>query len=213
MITETTDLEAARSGLLSWYAGLLGLEVSRVRWEDEPQVPSETFVGTIKPLAERELGRPETQRARAGGTPPAGEELERKIGQPLVLSLSLLLDGYDQRLHLGPFFKLSSVRTKIRGGPSMAALRDGGRDRDEHEAPRFAFAIVRTAGPFNVARDEAGRRYPRAALDVELGYTRVETLSPITFIERAKVTSHLREPDGTELPVPPNVTEQEIPAP
>lgn len=210
MISETTDLEAARTGLLAWYADLLGIEVGRVRWEDEPQVASETFVGTIKPIAERELGLPETQRENAG---PPGEELERTIGQPVVLSLSLLLDGYDQRLHLGPFFKLSSVRTKLRGGPSMAALRDGDRNRDEHEDPRFAFAIVRTSGPFNVARDEAGRRYPRAALDVELGYTRIETLSPITFIERAKVTSHLREPDGTELPDPPNVTEQEIPAP
>jgi hypothetical protein len=213
MISTTTDLEAARTGLLAWYADLIGVDVSRVRWEDEPQIAADDLVGTIKPVAERELGRTETQVERDPGTPAAGEELLRSIGQPVALSLSLVLDGYDQRLHRGTFFPLSSARTKIRGGPSLAALRDGARDRGEHPEPRFAFAIIRTTGPFNVARDDAGRRYPRAVLDVELGYTRVESLSPLSFIESAEITSHLRDVDGTELPSPPNVTEQQIPEP
>lgn len=211
MISETTDLEAARTGLRQWYADLLGLELARVQWEDEPRTAfSDGLVGLLQPVAERQLGRGETLHERDDDA-PEGEELVRKRAVAIALSLSLKLDGYDQRINAGPFFALSSVATKLRGGPSLAALRDGDRD-DLSDPPRFAFAVIRSAGPFNVARDEAGRRFPRAALDVTLGYTRVESLSPLTFIEAAEVTSHLRDTDGTELPSPPNVTEQRIPA-
>lgn len=180
-----------RTGLLAWFAALAGLAVTSVQWEDEPRSLITGVCGLLAPVADVGLGQVEAQHAYDSHA-AAGEEIERTVGGPRVLTLALKLDGYDQRLPEGVFFALASVATKLRGADSLAALRAMG------------LAVVSIDGPRNVARVEAGRTYPRAVLDVRLGYTRVETITPITWIETVKVESRIRDEAGTLLPSPPN---------
>lgn len=191
--TSSPDLTAARTGLAAWFAALIGITAVHVQWEDEPRAIIAGVCGLLSPVADVELGTAEARRFYNSGA-AAGEEIERSVGGPRVLTLSLKLDGYDQRLPNGVFFAMSSIATEMRGAVSLAELRELG------------FALVSIDGPRNVPRLEAGRTYPRAVLDVRLGYTRVENIEPTTWIETVEVTSHMRDVDGDELETPPNGT-------
>lgn len=187
------DLTTARTGLRQWFATLAGLELAAVQWEDEPRSMVVGVCGLISPIADRALGMGERQHEYEPAA-DEGEELVRAVGGPRVASFSLKLDGYDQRLPEGVFFRMSSVAELMRGEDSVAALRGLG------------FALVDVTGPTNVPRVEGGRVYPRAVLDVFLGYTRVERETPTTWVEEVRVTSRMADVDGVELPAPPNAT-------
>lgn len=188
------DLAIVRTGLAAWFAALLGFELSSVQWEDEPRSMIAGASALLSPVADVGLGTPEAQHTY-NALAAEGEEIERSVGQPRVLSLSLKLDGYDQRLPQGVFFVMSDVATELHGAVSLAALRELG------------MALVSVEGPRNVPRVEGGRVYPRAVLDVRLGYTRVREIAATTWIEKIEVTSHMRDVDGAELPTPPNGTQ------
>lgn len=194
MTTATSpDLAAARTGLRQWFADLAGLDLAAVQWEDEPRSMVVGVSGLISPIADRAIGQGERQHEYDSGA-AEGSEIVRKVGGPRVLSVSLKLDGYDQRLPEGVFFRMSRVAELARGEDSIATLR------------ALGFALVDVTAPINVPREQAGRVYPRAAVDVFLGYTRVESESATTWVERVEVTSRLRDVDGVELPAPPNET-------
>lgn len=186
------DMSAWRTGLVAWFALIVGLSADAISWADESQTMTVGVSGSLRPIADVALGQEEKQTELASPAGPDGEELTRKIGGPRALSLSLVLDGYDQRLPGSPFFTLRSAATKIRSSESIAALQELG------------FGLISVGRVLNVPRKESGRTFPRAVLDLRLGYTNVENLDPITFIESAELTSHVRDTDGTELPSPPN---------
>lgn len=189
--TTSPDFEAARTGLRQWFATLAGLELVAVQWEDEPRSMVTGVCGLINILGDRGRGRPERQHEYDPAA-PAGQEIVRRVGGPRELSLSLKLDGYDQRLGRGVFLLMSRVSTRMHGADSLSSLRGMG------------FALLDVRDVVNLPRDDAHRKYPRAVLDVRLGYTAVEAVSPTTWIETVRVRTHLRDADGVELPSPPN---------
>lgn len=191
--TTSPDLTAMRTGLRTWFAALVGLEPAAVQWEDEPRSMHVGSCGLLNVIAERIVGQDERQR-RYNALAPAGQEIERKVGGPRIMTLSLKLDGYDQRLPEGPLFRMSSAAAKARGVDSISQLRAMG------------LALIDIVGPTNAPRIEDNRIYPRAVLDVRLGYTRVESEAPTTWIEKVRVKSRFRDVDGAELPSPPNGT-------
>lgn len=189
--TTSPNLSTARTALRQWFADLAGLELAAVQWEDEPRSVTPGISGLLNVIAERALGQDERQWSFDAGAPD-GEQIVHAVGGPRVLTLSLKLDGYDQRLPEGVFFRLSSVAALIKGEDSIRALR------------ALGFALVDVEGPSNVPRVDADRVFPRAVLDVFLGYTRVEYEAPGTWIETVKIATHLADSDGEELPSPPN---------
>lgn len=189
------DLTAARTGLVAWFAELTGLDASAVRWRDEPRPVVAGVAGELQPIAIRELGQGEEQHEHDGGA-DEGEELVRAVGGSRVLSLSLLLDGYDQRLPEGVLFALERARTKMVGAPSLDALR------------ALGFAFVRSHAVQGLPnREHQGRAYPRAVLDVELGFTAVESLDPTGYFAHAQLETEARDVDDSLLPSPPNGSE------
>lgn len=192
------DMSAWQTGLIAWFALVSGLSATALSWADEAQKVVVGASGSIRPIADIGVGGEEILTERAAPPAPAGEELVRRIGGPRELSLSLTLDGYDQRLPMGVFMAMRSATMRMASTESSAALR------------ALGFSLIEVGKVVNVPRKENGRTYPRAVCDVRLGYTNVENLAPITFIEKAQVTSHLRDEAGVELPSPPNET-TEIP--
>lgn len=200
MTTSTSpDPTSIRTALRQWAADLIGIDLAAVQWEDEPRKLITGMSALLDAIADRSIGQSESQ-TQYDATAASGEEIVRAIGGPRVLTLSMKLDGYDQRLHVSPFFQLSSVAEKIRGEVSCSALRAMG------------FALVDITGPSNISRAEGGRAYPRAVLDISLGYTRVEYEQSTTWIERVRVSSQLADVDEVVLPSPPNeeITIEEI---
>ena len=189
--TSSPSASAMRSGLLAWGAFLVGIEVAAAAWTDQPRPMVAGLCLLIDPVAERVIGqdaRSHTYDADA----PAGSEIVRRVGGPRWFTVSLALDGYDQRLSEGPFMRMSSAAAVAQGIDSCARLR------------ALGLSLVDVQGPVNVPRTEAGRVYPRAVLDVRLGYTRVELDAPTTWIEKTRGTTKLRDADGELLPSPPN---------
>lgn len=196
MTTSTAiDLSTLRTGLRQWFADLCGLQLEAVHWYDEPRPMVVGACGMLQPIALRQLGQVEEQQEHDAGA-PAGEEVVRRVGGRRILSLSLVLDGYDQRLPTGVFFALEAARTKAEGAPSIEALRALGmafvRSQDVQALP---------------AREQQGRAYPRAVLDLELGYTAVEALAPAGYFEHAELVTEARDVDASLLPSPPNGSE------
>jgi hypothetical protein len=189
--TASPDLTALRTGLRQWFADVAELELAAVQWEDEPRQMIPGLAGLLNVVAERALGQDERQWEYDAGADP-GEEIVRKVGGPRVLTLSLKLDGYDQRLNAGPFFRMSAIAAKLRGEDACSALR------------ALGFALIDAVGPTNIGREDHGRVYPRAVLDVFLGYTRVEGEAPTTWVETVKGLAEFRDADGVLLPTPPN---------
>lgn len=188
------ELSVVRTTLRTWAATLLDLDPVAVRWEDESQEMITGTVCTLAPIAERQIGQGETQSERVEADPD-GEEMRTAEGAHRILSLSVKVDGYDQRIPNGPFFALSQMAVRLRDRVSRSTLRTIG------------FALVDVFGPFAIPRLEGGRVYPRAALDLAFGYTRVESREPLTWIEHAGVTATLRDQDGVALASPPNGTD------
>lgn len=195
------DLTAVRTGLRQWFANLVGIELNATHWQGEPRPVVEGVCAMLQPIAIRELGQVEEQE-ELDEDADEGQEIVRKVGGPRVFSLSLILDGYDQRLPNGVLFALESARTKIQGGDSIDALR------------ALGLAFVRTLAVQGLPnRVHQKREYPRATLDIELGYTAIETLAPVGYFEHAQLVTEARDVDGELLPTPPNGSEWVPPLP
>lgn len=192
--TVSPDFANARVALRQWFADRAGLLLNVVSWEDEPRPMVVGTAGMMNLIADVGLGRGERQHKYNAGA-PAGQQIERAVGQPRVMTLSLKLDGYDQRLDKTPLITMGRVATRLHGDDSHAALR------------ALRFALVDVIGPTEIPRvDDASRVYPRANLDVRLGYTLVLNETPTTWVEFMKFTSKMRDVDEVLLPTPPNAT-------
>lgn len=189
----TLSFETARTGLRQWIATLAGIALAAVQWADEPRVAVDGACVLLNVIAERSIGQDERQQ-EYDAAQVNGAEIIRKVGGPRVITISVHYDGYDQRLHLSPVTAASALKARMGGDDSAYALRELG------------FAFVDATGPVNAPRSDNGRVYPRAVIDVRLGYTRVESDTATQWIETVIAKSRVRDVDGVELPIPPNST-------
>lgn len=191
--TSSPSPTSLRTGLLAWAAFIAGLDEGAAQWTDEARRMVQGPCILVDAVAERVVGQ-DARTHELDMDASAGSEIVRRIGGPRVMTLALALDGYDQRLPEGPFLRMSRAATLAQGIESRSRLR------------ALGLSLVDAQGPINAsaARKEGGRAYPRAVLDVRLGYTRVELDAPTTWIERARLTTGLRDADGELLPSPPN---------
>lgn len=112
---------------------------------------------------------------------------------------ALTLENTDQ---LNAVAVLERVRTRLRRQRSINALH------------AIDVAHIRSGNVIDIATVKEGRVVPRASLDLTLGacFNDSDTV-PAGWFNRIELTSHLQDTDGTELPVPPNVTDLVIPTP
>lgn len=74
------------------------------------------------------------------------------------------------------------------------------------------WALVDTGPSVALPMNVRGAEWSAATMDVTLGtrFIDVET-APFEWIERIELTSHVKDTDGTELPVPPNYINKTLP--
>lgn len=191
MTLNSPDPTQVHEGLRQWAAYVVDDDASVVQWTDEPRraIPGMTVL--LDHLAERVVGQ-DARTHTFDSTAEPGREVVRRVGGPRVMTLSLALEGYDQRFPEGPFARAAAASARAQGRESIKRLR------------ALGFSLVDVQGPVNARRIEGSRAYPRGVLDVRLGYTRVELDAPTTWIETVRLTTRLRDADGSLLPSPPN---------
>ncbi len=129
-------------------------------------------------------------------------QLRPNITGQRKLVLQLECDSIENTDSGWAWTMIERVRTRMRRRTSIEAL-------DAVEA-----ALIRVGQGVQANFRHEGRMHSRVLLDIELGCV-VNDQDPIPtgWIERVEVTGHLQDVDGTELPHPPNPTNQLIPAP
>lgn len=185
------DASQVRAGLAQWAAYVADDDAGVVQWTDEPRRAIPGMSVLLDHVAERVVGQDARTHTFDDSAEP-GREIVRRVGGPRVMTLSLVLDGYDQRFPEGPFSRAAAASARAQSRESIKRLR------------ALGFSLVDVQGPVNARRVEGSRAFPRAVLDVRLGYTRVELDAPTTWIGTARLTTRLRDADGSLLPSPPN---------
>ena len=167
-------------------------------WEGSPAgfiKPEQSFVPRLKVLTVSGVGEDETRREVVGG-----KLYETQVGQRLfTLQVQIVCPS-----HTDDAWAMSAterIRTRIRRPRILDRLLDVG-----VSVRRIGNAVKMP--PFK----DNGRAVNMANLDVFLG-TVVNDADPIPVgvIDYVVASGHLRDSNGTELPSPPNWTNNEIP--
>lgn len=195
------DYTAAQPALVAWVKALTGLEV--VAWENEPRphVPAGRL-GVLSWLPTAGRGVDEVRWEDSNAVAPL-PNLEPTVVGVRVLGLQVSVETLDQRPE-APHARatLERMRDRLRRPSSLAAL----------AAANLGLIGAGDVAPADYRVDK--RWVSRSVLDVRFNATSFDrdTDGAAPAIETVRVTSHIADVDGTELPAPEQFNDEVMPA-
>jgi len=194
-----------QAGLLAWFAAALGVDDAGIaipaQWDDEPEAMTPSGLqGLLKIRAIDSVGPDET-RYIEDLDQPAGEELVPTLVGNRRVTVSFIVEAHD----LSPAWSAHRILDRVRSKIRLPSTRDTLR--------ALGLGVLDTEAIQVIDGEVDGRRLGRATLDVHLSAAACyrDTDNGVSWIETIELTTHLEDVDGTELPVPPNLTEETLP--
>lgn len=196
MSIDWTAVETAVATLITDATGLRAVKRDGAR--PFAKSPTAKALALYQIISRGSVGADELRYAGSGASIPDPDQVPTAVGLRHV-SVSIQVESYTQAAALEASSYLEALRTYIRLPQALAGLHAAG----------LAIIEAMPTIPLPYAADD--RVYSRAAMDLRFALADDRVGDAIQSIERVIVSSELRGVDGTILPVPPNVLNQEVP--
>lgn len=137
-----------------------------------------------------DIGEDETEQREV-----TGKTVYAQLGNRRVI-IEVRIETYKNTDDNWAWSTVERIRTRLRRPSSHEALRS------------INFALVETGPSIALPMNVKGAEWSAAMMELTFG-TRFEDIetTPFNWIERVDLTSHIKDTDGQELPVPPNFNE------